>query len=86
MFSPDFVADLLPEEPPALVTSVNAAAKDVTSVGNLGAFKQLLRLNLENNQLTEFGGLAESATLKQLLLVRNRIAKVPKLDIPQLQV
>ena len=85
MFSPDFVAKLHPEEPPVLVTNVNAAGKGVTSVGDLGPFKQLLRLNLENNELTEFGGLAASTTLKQLLLAGNRITKVPKLDVPQMQ-
>ena len=86
MFSPAFVAKLYPSgEPPALITQVDASGKGVTSVGDLSSFKQLLRLNLDNNQLAEFGGLAASTTLKQLLLAGNRIAKVPKLHIPQLQ-
>jgi hypothetical protein len=86
MFTPAFVAQLYPSgEPPALITHVDASGKGATSVGDLTSFKQLLRLNLDNNQLAEFGGLAASTTLKQLLLAGNRIAKLPKLDIPQLQ-
>lgn len=87
MFSPDSVARLYPSgEAPEFITHVDAAGKNVTQVGDLASFRQLLRLNLENNELAEFGGLAESTTLKQLLLANNRITKVPSLHIPELQV
>lgn len=87
MFNPRFVAKLYPDgEAPEFITHVDAADKGVSQVEPLTSFRQLLRLNLASNQLTEFGGLAASTTLKQLLLSGNSMTKLPSLDIPELQV